>query len=99
MRQRLNDGDLVDHHEAIDAGHVHAPIECTVHDREESKEEQRDGERADGEHGAHLFARKIRKDQRKEFHARLPTRDAFDQHALVQGASVAFARSAAMGRA
>jgi hypothetical protein len=47
-RERLNDGDFVDDVEAINTGQVHALIECAVNDHEKSKEEERDGERADG---------------------------------------------------
>ena len=46
--ERLNDGDFVDHVEPVYAGQVHSLIKGAMDDHEESKEKERDGERADG---------------------------------------------------
>ena len=46
-RQRLDDSDFVDDIEAVHAGQIHALVKCAMDDYEKSKEEERNGERAD----------------------------------------------------
>ena len=58
-RQRLNDGNAVDDHETVGTGDIGAAIESAAHDGEEREEKERDGEGADGQDEAKLFAEEV----------------------------------------
>lgn len=68
----IDDGRPVDHHEAVRARNVGSAVKGIADDSKEDKEEQRHGKRTDRQQQANLFAKKIRKDNAREFHAAPP---------------------------
>jgi len=71
-RQRLNDGNAVDDHQAVGTGDVRAAAEGALNDGKEGEQEQGNCERADGENEPYFFAKEIGENQAAEFHATPP---------------------------
>ncbi len=71
-RDEVDDRGAVDDDEAIRPGHIGAAVEGVAHDGKKGEQEQRDGERADGEEQANFLAKQIRPDDARKFHATPP---------------------------
>jgi len=59
QRQRLNDRDLINDHQAIDADQIDSAAERAVNDGQKSEEKERDNERADGQKRTELFSAQV----------------------------------------
>src|SRR6267378_2125633 len=68
----LNQPDAVGNHQAVSAGNFRAAAESALHHSEKHKENQSDGERADGEDQSDFLAKEIGKDEPAKFHAAPP---------------------------
>ena len=68
FRQRLNNGDLVPHHEAVLAGHGHAAGEGLPDGREEAEQNERDHNREQRQDGAEFLPLQIAPDQVQVLH-------------------------------
>src|SRR5690606_33509096 len=94
--QRLNEADLVHHHQSIGPGHVDAHRERRADDRQHAIEDECDENRADGEDRPRLAAEQIAPDEMGEFHA-CPAWAPASTKAPFSRCSVRVARSAACG--
>src|SRR5215470_1259267 len=72
QRQRIDDRGPIDNHQAICTSNIGSAAKRIAHHSEESEQEEGDGERADGQKEAELFAKEIGDDQAAEFHAAPP---------------------------
>src|SRR2546427_7401553 len=68
----LNQPDAVGNHQAVGAGNLRAAAESALHHGEKHKENQSDGERADGKDQTDFLAKEIGEDEPAEFHAAPP---------------------------
>src|SRR6267378_5789750 len=68
----LNQPDAVGNHQAVSTGNLRAAAESALHHGEKHKENQSDGEGADGEDQSDFLAKEIGKDEPAKFHAAPP---------------------------
>src|SRR5712664_238415 len=68
----LNQPDAVGNHQAVSAGNLRAAAESALHHGEKHKENQSNGERADGKDQTDFLAKEIGEDEPAEFHAAPP---------------------------
>ncbi len=69
LRQRLDDRDLVDHHQPIGAGDVDAHAEGRADRHQHAEQHERHDDRQHREDRPHLAAHQVAPDERQELHA------------------------------